>query len=300
MLITLWWNGPIKYHRWFDINLVPPTGKLLTASERASEASASLNEATRCLHNDWWLIKCRRSDEKWRLSPQRKRPQFQGYISNDMWHSSIDKKKMAGCTNCLHFAADKSRVEATGASFYTHPPDSITSLHLICYSITEVRNLITEGDADASYHPTGRSNYSAGRLSWSTIPEWDVCLIITESENVLSWKKRKANIKGEKKSKEAQRKTLETLEHERLRLNWRRRRWQREGRVELPWKQRRRKMAIWCQMKEIAQRWVFFSGAETKLRKEKTMQLKRQTTSSDEDQRRWHIKIPQQKQGQTL
>lgn len=105
-----------------------------------------------------------------------------GNIWKDRWYCGIDRKRQDG-RNRTHDlwtfqAANKSRVEATGASFCTHPPDSITSLHLIRYSITEVWNLITAGDADGSYHPTGRSNYSAGWLSWSTIPEWDVCLII--------------------------------------------------------------------------------------------------------------------------
>lgn len=148
MLITLWQNGPIKYHRWLDFNLVPPPGKLSTASG----GSASLNEATRCLQNDWWLIKCRRSDKKWGVTPQPI-----GCSSRDYFKRRdilvLTEKKMSECTNCRHFTADKNRVEATGASLYTHPLDSITSLHLIGYSITEVQNLITEGDADTSYHP---------------------------------------------------------------------------------------------------------------------------------------------------
>lgn len=84
-------------------------------------------------------------------------------------------------TNCRHITANNSRVAAACASFYTHPPDSITPLHLICDSITEEQNLIMAGDADGSYHPTGRSNYLAGLLSWSAIPEWVVCLIIAAS-----------------------------------------------------------------------------------------------------------------------
>lgn len=201
MLMTLWQNGPIKYHRWLDFNLLPPPGK----SSTASRGSASLNEATRRLQDDWWLIKCRHSDKKQEVTrgSTAKRLQFQGLFQMTCDILVLTKKKTV-CTNCRHFSADKCRVDATRGSFYMHPLDSIISLHLICYSITEVWNLITEGDADASYHPTGRSNYSAGRLSWSTIPEWDVCLIIAATEIVLSWKngekiKRKRK-KGAKKN----------------------------------------------------------------------------------------------------
>lgn len=154
MLITLWQNGPIKYHRWLDSNLTQSQGKLRTASE----GSVSLNEATRCLQNDWWLIKRRGADRNWRMTPQLQR--WAGVprnISKEMmtfrYWPNTGKTDGSGRTNCRHFTANDSRVAADCASFYTHPPDSITPLHLICDSIREEQDLIMAGDADGSYHP---------------------------------------------------------------------------------------------------------------------------------------------------
>lgn len=49
--------------------------------------------------------------------------------------------------------------------FYTCPQDIITSLYLVCYSITAAQNLIREEDADSSYQETGWSNYLSNSLT---------------------------------------------------------------------------------------------------------------------------------------
>lgn len=121
--------------------------------------------------------------------------EFQGIFRKKWWHSGIDQTlarrtdQGARIVDILPPVTAESRPPVLR---FTRILQTV-SPHCISSAIPLERSKIWlwRETLTALITPTGRSNYLARRLSWSAIPEWDVCLIIAASQNVLGWNNRK-------------------------------------------------------------------------------------------------------------